>query len=293
MTKKGAILKVIEEENKIEFIILRKFPLYKVVKYGEKQPPGSVPNRVVDRGLRKEILGYEKEILSLDRPSFEKLYSQILEEKNQEREESYFFNQPDAQADFDYWARLSSWKVEEAVALSFGKNPKVVTFKKITQDDVKHSSLSHEYVCIHDIVIRAVDDGVLNKKLKPSVFLAWAKGLKISVPDGLIEAVNKFNKPSPPESKEGSTRLQVPELQRQDEFREILVECINDFNKRNSYLPNIEDVIRKLKKAPPEGELVEFESDSFKINNHKIISVKDAKKRIKALLGKFKEQNSS
>jgi len=279
--------------RKIEFVILRKFPLYKVVKYGEKQPPGSMPNRVVDRGLRKEILGYEKEILSLNRPSFEKLYSQILEEKNQEREESYFFNQPDAQADFDYWARLSSWKVEEAVALSFGKNPKVVTFKKITQDDVKHSSLSHEYVCIHDIIIRAVDDGVLNKKLKPSVFLAWAKGLKILVPDGLIEAVNKFNKPSPPESKEGSTHLQVPELQRQDEFREILVECINDFYKRNSYLPNIEDVIRKLKKAPPEGELVEFTGDGFKINNHKNISLKDTKKRIKVLLVKFEEQKSS
>ena len=68
--KKGGISKLIEEEHRIDFIILRKFPLYKVVKYGEKQPPGSVPNRVVDRDLRKEILGYEKEILSLDRPSF-------------------------------------------------------------------------------------------------------------------------------------------------------------------------------------------------------------------------------
>jgi len=279
--------------KKIEFIISRKFPLYKYVKYGERQPPKSMLDSLVDDDLRKEILDYEEEILSLDSPSFEKLYSQILEENNREREQNYFFNQPDAQADFDYWARLSSWKAEEAVALSFGKNPKVVTFKKITQEDVKHSSLSHEYVFIHDIVIRAVDDGVLEKKLKPSVFLAWAKGLKISVPDGLIEAVNKFNKPSPPESKEGSTRLQVPELQRQDEIREILVECINDFYKRNSYLPNINEVIRKLKKAPPEGELVECESDSFKINNHKIISVKDAKKRIKALLGKFEEQNSS
>ena len=177
-----------------------------------------MPNRVVDRDLRKEILGYEKEILSLDRPSFEKLYSQILEETNQEREESYFFNQPDAQAVFDYWARLSSWKVEEAVALSFGKNPKVVTLKNIVQNGVKDSNFGNEFLGVLEIVTRAVEDGVLDKKLKPSVFLAWAKGLKISVPDGLIEAVNKFNKPSPPESKEGSTRLQVPESQRQNEL---------------------------------------------------------------------------
>ena len=280
MTKKGGISKLIEEEHKIEFIILRKFPLYKYVKYGERQPPGSLSNGVVDKKLRKEILGYEKEILSLDRPSFEKLYSQILEETNQEREQSYFFNQPDAQADVDYWARLSSWKAEEAVALSFGKNPKVVTFKKITQDDLKHSSLSHEYVCIHDIVIRAVDDGVLNKKLKPSVFLAWAKDLKISVPDGLIEAVNKFNKPSPPESKEGSTRLQVPESQRQNEFTKVLTDTVNEFIELNSYLPNTQEVIRRLKNSPPDGEIVEFTSKGIQINNSKEVVMENVKRRI-------------
>jgi len=280
MTKKGGISKLIEEEHKIEFIILRKFPLYKYVKYGERQPPGSLSNGVVDKKLRKEILGYEKEILSLDRPSFEKLYSQILEETNQEREQSYFFNQPDAQADVDYWARLSSWKAEEAVALSFGKNPKVVTFKKITQDDVKHSSLSHEYVCIHDIVIRAVEDGVLDKKLKPSVFLAWAKDLKISVPDGLIEAVNKFNKPSPPESKEGSTRLQVPESQRQNEFTKVLTDTVSEFIELNSYLPNTQEVIRRLKNSPPDGEIVEFTSKGIQINNSKEVVMENVKRRI-------------
>jgi len=280
MTKKGGISKLIEEEHKIEFIILRKFPLYKYVKYGERQPPGSLSNGVVDKKLRKEILGYEKEILSLDRPSFEKLYSQILEETNQEREQSYFFNQPDAQADVDYWARLSSWKAEEAVALSFGKNPKVVTFKKITQDDVKHSSLSHEYVCIHDIVTRAVEDGVLDKKLKPSVFLAWAKGLKISVPDGLIEAVNKFNKPSPPESKEGSTRLQVPESQRQNEFTKVLTDTVSEFIELNSYLPNTQEVIRRLKNSPPDGEIVEFTSKGIQINNSKEVVMENVKRRI-------------
>ena len=290
MTKKGGISKLIEEEHKIEFIILRKFPLYKYVKYGERQPPGSLSNGVVDKKLRKEILGYEKEILSLDRPSFEKLYSQILEETNQEREQSYFFNQPDAQADFDYWARLSSWKVEEAVALSFGKNPKVVTFKKITQDDVKHSSLSHEYVCIHDIVIRAVEDGVLDKKLKPSVFLAWAKDLKISVPDGLIEAVNKFNKPSPPESKEGSTRLQVPESQRQNEFTKVLTDTVSEFIELNSYLPNTQEVIRRLKNSPPDGEIVEFTSKGIQINNSNEVVMGNVRRRISSVLKSYEKK---
>ena len=280
MTKKGGISKLIEEEHKIEFIILRKFPLYKYVKYGERQPPGSLSNGVVDKKLRKEILGYEKEILSLDRPSFEKLYSQILEETNQEREQSYFFNQPDAQADFDYWARLSSWKVEEAVALSFGKNPKVVTLKNIVQNGVKDSNFGNEFLGVLEIVTRAVEDGVLDKKLKPSVFLAWAKGLKISVPDGLIEAVNKFNKPSPPESKEGSTRLQVPESQRQNEFTKVLTDTVNEFIELNSYLPNTQEVIRRLKNSPPDGEIVEFTSKGIQINNSKEVVMENVKRRI-------------
>jgi len=280
MTKKGGISKLIEEEHKIEFIILRKFPLYKYVKYGERQPPGSLSNGVVDKKLRKEILGYEKEILSLDRPSFEKLYSQILEETNQEREQSYFFNQPDAQADFDYWARLSSWKVEEAVALSFGKNPKVVTLKNIVQNGVKDSNFGNEFLGVLEIVTRAVEDGVLDKKLKPSVFLAWAKGLKISVPDGLIEAVNKFNKPSPPESKEGSTRLQVPESQRQNEFTKVLTDTVSEFIELNSYLPNTQEVIRRLKNSPPDGEIVEFTSKGIQINNSKEVVMENVKRRI-------------
>ena len=280
MTKKGGISKLIEEEHKIEFIILRKFPLYKYVKYGERQPPGSLSNGVVDKKLRKEILGYEKEILSLDRPSFEKLYSQILEETNQEREQSYFFNQPDAQADFDYWARLSSWKVEEAVALSFGKNPKVVTLKNIVQNGVKDSNFGNEFLGVLEIVTRAVEDGVLDKKLKPSVFLAWAKDLKISVPDGLIEAVNKFNKPSPPESKEGSTRLQVPESQRQNEFTKVLTDTVNEFIELNSYLPNTQEVIRRLKNSPPDGEIVEFTSKGIQINNSKEVVMENVKRRI-------------
>jgi len=280
MTKKGGISKLIEEEHKIEFIILRKFPLYKYVKYGERQPPGSLSNGVVDKKLRKEILGYEKEILSLDRPSFEKLYSQILEETNQEREQSYFFNQPDAQADVDYWARLSSWKAEEAVALSFGKNPKVVTLKNIVQNGVKDSNFGNEFLGVLEIVTRAVEDGVLDKKLKPSVFLAWAKGLKISVPDGLIEAVNKFNKPSPPESKEGSTRLQVPESQRQNEFTKVLTDTVNEFIELNSYLPNTQEVIRRLKNSPPDGEIVEFTSKGIQINNSKEVVMENVKRRI-------------
>jgi hypothetical protein len=36
-----------------------------------------------------------------------------------------FFNAPEADAEPDYWGKMEFWSLEEALALSVGKNPKV------------------------------------------------------------------------------------------------------------------------------------------------------------------------
>jgi len=46
----------------------------------------------------------------------------------------------------------------------------------------KKSNFSNEFLYIHKIAIRAVEDGVLNKKFEPSACLTWAKGLEIPIP---------------------------------------------------------------------------------------------------------------
>jgi hypothetical protein len=54
-------------------------------------------------------------------------------EKNQAQQaaldEEQFFNKPDAAAGLevlDSWSKIPGWKLNEAVALSFGKDPEVV-----------------------------------------------------------------------------------------------------------------------------------------------------------------------
>jgi hypothetical protein len=53
-------------------------------------------------------------------------------DKEQEKERQRFFNQPTAFADFDHWSRAAHWTLEEAAALSFGRNPEVVNSKVIS-----------------------------------------------------------------------------------------------------------------------------------------------------------------
>jgi hypothetical protein len=52
-------------------------------------------------------------------------------ERLRQEEASRFFNRPGAQADFTHWSKAAYWTLEEAVALSFGKNPRTVNWKSI------------------------------------------------------------------------------------------------------------------------------------------------------------------
>lgn len=71
----------------------------------------------------------------------EEIGTLVSEERNKEAEETAarlrreedarFFNRPGAQADYTHWSRAAYWTLEEAVALSFGKNPRVVNWKTI------------------------------------------------------------------------------------------------------------------------------------------------------------------
>ncbi len=54
---------------------------------------------------------------------------QLLLEEAKER--SYFFNKPDAMADYGYWGRMPLWKIEEATALSLGRDPRRVNSRSV------------------------------------------------------------------------------------------------------------------------------------------------------------------
>ena len=56
----------------------------------------------------------------------------VEQQAKADREEAQrFFNQPRAKADFEYWSKCAYWTLDEAIALSLGKAPQIVSWEKV------------------------------------------------------------------------------------------------------------------------------------------------------------------
>ena len=47
------------------------------------------------------------------------------------KDNELFFDKPNVNADFGYWAKISHWSLEEAVSLSFGFDPRAVSWAQV------------------------------------------------------------------------------------------------------------------------------------------------------------------
>jgi hypothetical protein len=99
-----------------------------------------------------------------------------------------FWEEPLAQADFSYWAKVPAWSLEEIVALLLGKDPRL---------DVVHaygeSPHGIEFSCTHDtlveIVLRHQAAGELDVLTRSTKVIEWAEKYDFAMPQGLIESV--------------------------------------------------------------------------------------------------------
>lgn len=85
-----------------------------------------------------DIDNYQKTLRALPVDELQNKYQQALTEDAERakhnaiaEEKSWCFNLPSANADFVHWAKAAHWTLDEAIALSFGKEPEIVTWKKI------------------------------------------------------------------------------------------------------------------------------------------------------------------
>lgn len=108
--------------------------------------------------------------------------------KAEQRERELFFHEPKATANINHWSKASYWTLEEALALSFGKNPAVVKW-----EDVKSYTLvspfAKQYELRRDLVQRAKVCNQLSDPTYPAPFLAWAKRNDFSIPEQLIHQI--------------------------------------------------------------------------------------------------------
>lgn len=101
-----------------------------------------------------------------------------------------FFNEPDAEASFDSWTAYAAWSTEEAVALSLGKEPRVVNIESLKRKVGKLSSpFKSNYEQRKQLVLRAIAAGDLKEPMSPSSFLEWAHNNSLCLPPKLVELV--------------------------------------------------------------------------------------------------------
>lgn len=182
-------------DSDVNFLVDRKFPLAYVLKRpfhsGVTQSDIEQHNRDL-----QEIEDYRKELWDMDDEQFSALLSSQrasalaqYQAKVQLEEQQRFFNQPGAVADFVHWSKAAHWTLDEAVALSFGKAPEVVSWGKV-KSYVEVSQFAREYGRVRDLALRAVPWKKLFDPVMPSIFLSWAKETDISFPLALEKQLN-------------------------------------------------------------------------------------------------------
>jgi hypothetical protein len=108
------------------------------------------------------------------------------------KEAAQFYNQPDAQANFDHWSKAEYWTFDEAIALLLGKSPKVLTPKRV-EKEIRTIATAfflgerptvppflRRYEELYDLARRAQ---VMNKvRMHPAVPVVWARKTGAAVP---------------------------------------------------------------------------------------------------------------
>jgi Glu-tRNA(Gln) amidotransferase subunit E-like FAD-binding protein len=99
------------------------------------------------------------------------------------------FHRPRADADFEYWARMPHWTVNEAVALTLGKAPEEVNWHT-AEKVLDRSSVAAEYSRRRELAVRSVAWKHLTDPVLPAEFVAWADRMGMTIPEALRNALD-------------------------------------------------------------------------------------------------------
>lgn len=187
--------------NPIEYLTRRKFPDWRGVLIPQPISLSNTgrggPNHEYRAKRMEEVKAYEAELKAKSADDLQTIY---LQERSKEvrqhqskvelEERQRFFNQPSSKADFEHWSKASYWTLDEAIALSFGKNPQVVTWISV-KNFTQASTFAKRFAQTRDLAQRAKAISQLSDPVLPAVFLAWARRAEIEIPQELLEQVEK------------------------------------------------------------------------------------------------------
>lgn len=193
---------IIPAFNPIQYLLLRKFPtMHQIPPYREESLLKSSDFRHEDpklvaknKKLAKEIEAYRKQLNKKSTAEIEIIVAE--EQKKQAIEfaekraadlQKRFYNDSSAKADYDFWSRAAHWTLEEAVALTFGKNPEVVNWMKLHKyhQEFNPDEFVVKYYKLRELTRRATVWKKLYDPILPSLYVSWIKQNQIDFPKEL------------------------------------------------------------------------------------------------------------
>jgi hypothetical protein len=175
----------------MKFLLKRKFPQVRVDAIGARGGNLIFSFGAYDKDVATEAEQYRTELQLMSDDQFHSLHRSELDRqkkelaKQQRREErDRFFNRRNAKTDIDHWARMAEWSLDEAIALSMGKDPKIVNAESLKPMELV-SPFAIRYFKLHETAKRAVQRRQLSDPVLPGVFIAWALQNEIEFPSNL------------------------------------------------------------------------------------------------------------
>jgi hypothetical protein len=105
-------------------------------------------------------------------------------ERALQQEQQRIWNQPCAAMNIAHWARAPIWTLDEATALSLGKDPRWVNWQ-VVGPHMGESPFAEAYGLRRDLLMRAKAVGELNDPDHPTRFLFWLKRASLPLSDEL------------------------------------------------------------------------------------------------------------
>lgn len=147
----------------------------------------------------QEIKAYESQLEQLEPDELQALVDLEREFAKQEaikaaklEDASKWYNQPEANADYDYWSKAAYWSLDEAIALVLGKDPRKVTWNELCSiKSLFPLPFVTKFEEIRELAQRAVSYQQLQNTVRPGLFLVWANQISLDIPEALEEAVKQ------------------------------------------------------------------------------------------------------
>lgn len=182
-------------EIQIGYIVHHQYPALSIVGLAQRHgsEPGLVEVIAATEMLRDELSQLSDTELEARYQGAKAVEDKLAAEKAEKLEAGRSFNQPQARADFSHWAKCSFWTIEEAVAVTLGRDPAAIHSVDLNVY-VTVSPFVMRYARLLDLARRAVGWKQLSPNVAPGNFLTWAKRYDIEVPAELEQAVGLYGK---------------------------------------------------------------------------------------------------